>query len=71
MQIYNKMTDQEIKVKIQQIQEIFGMSNVRLAEVLEMPLNTLKQKKYNEKFRFFPDDLTKLISFIKNEAIKL
>lgn len=66
------MKNDEIQEKINEIQTTFGMTNTRLAEILGMPLNTLKQKKYNEKYRFFPEDLEKLKEFLKSkiETIK-
>lgn len=66
------MKNDEIQEKINEIQTTFGMTNTRLAEILGMPLNTLKQKKYNEKYRFFPEDLEKLKEFFKSkiETIK-
>lgn len=57
-----------IQEKINEIQATFGMTNTRLAEVLGMPLNTLKQKKYNDKYRFFEKDLDNLKEFIKYYA---
>lgn len=65
------MTSDQIKEKIINLQETFGMTNTRLAGILEMPLNTLKQKKYNKDYRFFEDELNRLIYFIKKEADKL
>lgn len=62
------MDKNEIQEKINEIQTTFGMTNTRLAEILEMPLNTLKQKKYNEKYRFFEKDLDKLKEFLKSNA---
>lgn len=65
------MTDEQILDKIKQIQTTFGMSNGRLAEILNMPLNTLKQKKYHKNYRFTQNDLDLIVGFLKNEAIKL
>lgn len=65
------MKQDEIQTKINEIQSVFGMTNTRLAEILGMPLNTLKQKKYNEKYRFFPEDLEALKKFIKSNAEKI
>lgn len=62
------MTDEQILNKIGNIQEAFGMSNGRLSEILEMPLTTLKQKKYHKKYRFTDKDLDKLIDYIKTKS---
>lgn len=65
------MTSDQIKERIIHLQEVFGMTNTRLADILEMPLNTFKQKKYNKDYRFFEDELNRLIHFINKEADKL
>lgn len=62
------MDKKEIQEKINEIQATFGITNTRLAEILEMPLNTLKQKKYNDKYRFFEKDLETLREYIKYYA---
>lgn len=62
------MDKKEIQEQINEIQATFGMTNIRLAEILDMPLNTLKQKKYNDKYRFFEKDLAKLKEFVKSKC---
>lgn len=62
------MDKKEIQEKINQIQSAFGMTNTRLSEILGMPLSTLKQKKYNKKYRFFEKDLEKLKEFVKSNS---
>jgi hypothetical protein len=66
------MDDTEVKARILEILDTFGMKDVKAAEIMGISLSSYKAKKQGVNYnKFHPENLENLINYIKEESRKL